>query len=319
MRVVFLGSGGFAIPSFEALLENGHDVAALVTQPDREKGRGRQLQPPPLKPVAERHGIAVLQPRRVREGEAVAALRALAPELQVVVAYGQILPREVIAIPPLGTVNVHASLLPRYRGAAPIQWAIVRGETVTGVTTMLIDEGLDTGPTLLARELAIGEDETAGELEPRLARLGAELLVETLAALAAGALRPQPQDAARASLAPVIRKEQGEVDWSQPAEALARHVRGFTPWPGAVARLAGRTLKLLRTRVEPGAGGSGEPGTLLGVDASGLVVACGAGTRLRVSEVQPESKRAMPAAAFAAGARLRPGVRFEPPLPPGPA
>jgi methionyl-tRNA formyltransferase len=199
VRIVFLGSGSFAIPCFEALLDAGHDVPALVTQPDRERGRGQALAPPPIKPVAERRGVPVLQPRRVREPEAQEALRRLEPELQVVVAFGQILPRSVIDVAPRGTVNVHASLLPKLRGAAPIQWAIATGEEETGVTTMLIDEGLDTGPTLLARRTPIGPEETAAELEPQLARLGAEVLLETVRGLATGTLVPSPQDDARAT------------------------------------------------------------------------------------------------------------------------
>jgi len=308
MRVVFLGSGRFAIPSLEALLAAGHDVAAVVTQPDREKGRGRELSPPPLKPAAAARGLKVLQPRRVREPEALAALQALAPEAQVVVAYGQILPRAVIDVAPRGTVNVHASLLPRYRGAAPVQWAIVNGEKETGVTTMLIDEGLDTGPVLLSRATPIGEEETAGELETRLAHLGGQLLVETLAELQAGRLVPRPQDAARASLAPIIKKEDGLIDWSRPAEALARRVRGFHPWPGAYTSARGRGLKVLRARAE--SGGEGAPGTLLRIDREGIVVTSGEGSALRLVEVQPESRHAMPAAAFAAGARLSVGERL---------
>jgi len=308
MRVVFLGSGRFAIPSLEALLAAGHDVAAVVTQPDREKGRGRELSPPPLKPAAAARGLKVLQPRRVREPEALAALQALAPEAQVVVAYGQILPRAVIDVAPRGTVNVHASLLPRYRGAAPVQWAIVNGEKETGVTTMLIDEGLDTGPVLLSRATPIGEEETAGELETRLAHLGGQLLVETLAELEAGRLVPRPQDAARASLAPIIKKEDGLIDWSRPAEALARRVRGFHPWPGAYTSARGRGLKVLRARAE--SGGEGAAGTLLRIDREGIVVTSGEGSALRLVEVQPESRHAMPAAAFAAGARLSVGERL---------
>jgi len=308
MRVVFLGSGRFAIPSLEALLAAGHDVAAVVTQPDREKGRGRELSPPPLKPAAAARGLKVLQPRRVREPEALAALQALAPEAQVVVAYGQILPRAVIDVAPRGTVNVHASLLPRYRGAAPVQWAIVNGEKETGVTTMLIDEGLDTGPVLLSRATPIGEEETAGELETRLAHLGGQLLVETLAELEAGRLVPRPQDAARASLAPIIKKEDGLIDWSRPAEALALRVRGFHPWPGAYTSARGRGLKVLRARAE--SGGEGAAGTLLRIDREGIVVTSGEGSALRLVEVQPESRHAMPAAAFAAGARLSVGERL---------
>jgi methionyl-tRNA formyltransferase len=307
MRVVLLGSGSFAIPSLEALLAAGHDVAAVVTQPDREKGRGRELSPPPLKPVAAVRGLKVLQPRRVREPESVAALEALAPEVQVVVAYGQILPRRVIDIAPRGTVNVHASLLPRYRGAAPVQWAIVNGEAETGVTTMLIDEGLDTGPLLLAEATPIGAEETAEALESRLAALGGELLVRTLKGLEEGAIVPRPQDPARASLAPLIKKEDGLMDWRLPAPALARRVLGFHAWPGAHTCLRGRGLRVLRAQVDAG---SGTPGTLLRAGRDGLVVACGDGTALRLVEVQPESGHAMPAAAFAAGARLTPGERF---------
>jgi len=308
VRIVFLGSGRFAIPSFEALLDAGHDVPALVTQPDRERGRGQALAPPPIKPVAERRGISVLQPRRVREPEAQEALRQLEPELQVVVAFGQILPRSVIDIAPRGTVNVHASLLPKLRGAAPIQWAIATGETQTGVTTMLIDEGLDTGPLLLARSTPIGPDETSAELEPRLARLGAEVLLETVDGLAGGRLVPAAQEADRATLAPILKKEDGRIDWSAPAAVIACRARGFLPWPGAFTLHEGRLLKALRVREATGA--EAAAGTVVSVSSDGVVVACGAGTGLRLVEVQPESRRAMPASAWAAGARLRPGARL---------
>jgi methionyl-tRNA formyltransferase len=309
MKVVFLGSGAFAIPSLEALIDAGHEVAAVVTQPDREKGRGRALSPPPLKPVALARGLRVLQPRRVKEPAAQDALRAIAPEIQVVVAYGQILPPSVIEIPPRRTVNVHGSLLPRYRGAAPVQWAIVNGETETGVTTMLIDAGLDTGPTLLARATSIGDEETAEELEQRLAVLGAALLVDTLAGLVDGSVTPTPQDHERATHAPIIRKEDGVIDWARPADAIAHRVRGFHAWPGATTTLAGRGLKVLRARALLGSSGDA-PGTLVQVDREGLHVACGEGSRLLLLEVQPESRHAMPATAFAAGARLAPGARL---------
>jgi methionyl-tRNA formyltransferase len=307
MRIVFLGSGSFAIPSLEALLQAGHDVAAVVTQPDREKGRGRALSPPPLKPVALSHGLEVVQPRRIKAPEALETLRGFRPEVQVVVAYGQILPRAAIDVAPRGTVNVHGSVLPRYRGAAPVQWAIVNGETETGVTTMLIDEGMDTGPVLLTRTTAIAGDETAPALEARLARMGADLLLETLAGLKEGTVQPVPQDASRATYAPLIRKEDGRLDWTQPAASIERRVRGFQPWPGAMTTLAGRELKVVKARVE--GGGAGEPGTVVEIGHRGVVVACGGGTMLRLLEVQPESRRPMPAAAFAAGARLVPGVR----------
>ena len=309
MRVVFLASGAFAVPSLEALVAAGHEVAALVTQPDRVSGRGLALVPPKVKPVAERHGIPVLQFERVRRPEAQEALRQLTPELQVVVAFGQILPRAVIDIAPRGTVNVHASLLPRLRGAAPIQWAIANGDTETGVTTMQIDEGLDTGPLLLSRSLAIAPEETAAELEPRLARLGGELLVETLAGLESGTLTAVPQDPACATLAPLLRKEDGRVDWTLPAHAIACRARGFYPWPGAYTQHDGRLLKLIRVRERPEPGGAA-PGEVVEASAAGVSVACGQDTHLLLEEVQPESRKAMPAAAWAQGARLQRGSRL---------
>lgn len=309
MRVVFLASGAFAVPSLEALVAAGHEVAALVTQPDRVSGRGLALVPPKVKPVAERHGIRVLQFERVRRPEAQEALRQLMPELQVVVAFGQILPRAVIDIAPRGTVNVHASLLPRLRGAAPIQWAIANGDTETGVTTMQIDEGLDTGSLLLSRSLAIAPEETAAELEPRLARLGGELLVETLAGLESGRLTAVPQDPARATLAPLLRKEDGRVDWTLPAHAIACRARGFYPWPGAYTQHDGRLLKLIRVRERPEPTGAA-PGEVVEASAAGVSVACGQDTRLLLDEVQPESRKAMPAGAWAQGARLQRGSRL---------
>ncbi len=308
MRLAFLGSGRFAVPSLQALISAGHDVAALVTQPDRESGRGRALAPPPTKPVAVARGIPVQQPGRIRQPEAVAALAAVQPEVLVVVAYGQILPRAVLDLAPRGAFNVHASLLPRYRGAAPIQWAIARGESQTGVTTMQLDEGLDTGPILMARATPIGPLETAGELEGRLAGIGAELLLETLDGLASGRLQPRPQDHALATLAPILRKEDGRVDWSRPASEIGWRVRGFHPWPGATAAWQGQGLKLLRVAEAPP--GPGAPGEILEAGPSGVLVGCGGGTRLWLAEVQPESRRAMPASAWAAGARLRPGGRL---------
>ncbi len=303
MRIAFLGSGAFAIPSFEALLGAGHEVVALFTQPDRHSGRGRRLLPPPLKPVALRHRVPVLQPPKIRDPEAVALLQGLSPEILVVVAYGQILPTAVIQAAPRGAVNVHASLLPRYRGAAPIQWAIVNGETTTGVTTMLIDQGLDTGPLLLSRAVPISPEETAAELEARLAPLGAQVLLETLDGLGSGALVPVAQEHAAATLAPLIRKAEGRIDWRQPAEVLERRVRGFQPWPGTTCRVSGRDLKILRARVSSQ---TGPAGTVVQVDKGGLVVGCGDGS-LVLLQVQPESGRPMSGAAFAAGARVVPG------------
>lgn len=303
-----MGSGRFAVPSLHALIDAGHELT-VVTQPDRERGRGRKLAPPPVKPAALARSLSVLQPGRIREPDVVARLRDLAAELHVVVAYGQILPQAVLAIPPRGTINVHASLLPRYRGAAPVQWAIANGETETGVTTMLLDEGLDTGPTLLSRATPIGSEETGAALEQRLATLGAQLLVATLDGLALGSIVPTPQDHVRATHAPLLKKEDGRVRWTDPAVSIERRVRAFQPWPGMTASFGGRGLKILKARVEPP--GPGEPGTLLAVDGDGPVTACGASTRLRLLEVQPESRRAVPAAAFTKGARLLPGQRFD--------
>ncbi len=310
MRIVFLGSGAFAVPSLEALLDAGHELACVVTQPDRRRGRGQSLGSPPVKLVAQERRLLLLQPHRVREPDAQTALRDLAPDLQVVVAYGQILPRSVIDLARLGTVNVHASLLPSFRGAAPIQWAIARGETETGVSTMQIDEGLDTGPVLLQRATPIGRDETAADLEPRLARLGAQVLLETVRGLEAGELRPTPQDHERATLAPLLKKEDGRLDWSRRAQELDCRVRGFQPWPGSFFPLEGRgTVKVLAARALDGESADERaPGRLLDVGSEGLQVACGAGSRLLVTSVQPESRRPMSAAAFAAGARLRPGL-----------
>ena len=311
MRLVFLGTGDFAIPSFEAVLLAGHEVLALVTQPDREKGRGQRVTPARIKAVAEARGIPVLQPRRIREDAALATLRNLRPQILVVVASGQILPKALLEIPPRGAINVHGSLLPRWRGAAPIQWAIASGDAETGVTTMLLDEGLDTGGVLLAQAAPIGPEETASELSPRLAALGADLLVRTLRGLEDGSLLPRPQDEARATKARILTKEDGRLDWNLPATALACRVRGFHPWPGAFAVFEGRSLKALRVLVEAGVGAGTVPGTVLAVDENGVVVACANGSRLRLLEVQPESRKAMPAAAFAQGARVRPGARLD--------
>jgi methionyl-tRNA formyltransferase len=297
------------VPSLEAVIGAGHEVAALVTKPDREKGRGQQLAAPPVKPVAEAHGITVLQPRKIREEGSVQALRALGPEILVVVAYGEILPKPVLDLAPRGAINVHASLLPRWRGAAPVQWAIAQGDSESGVTTMLLDEGLDTGPILLQHRTPISPEETAAELLPRLAARGAELLVETLAGLALGTVRPVAQEAALATAARILTKEDGRIDWAREATEIACRVRGFLPWPGAFTLFEGRTVKVLRARVEKG-GPPGSPGVVTQM-GDGILVACGKSTQLRLLSVQPESRRPMPAAAFAQGARLRPGDRFD--------
>jgi methionyl-tRNA formyltransferase len=277
-------------------------VLLAVTQPDRPRGRGRQLAPPPVKEAALALGLEVYQPERVRRPEAVETLRALAPEVMVVVGYGQIIPQTVIDIPPLGIVNVHASLLPKYRGAGPVQWAIVNGETRSGVTTMRIDAGLDTGDMLLRRETAIGADENAVELSARLADMGAALLVETLAALAAGAIVPEKQDSAQATYAPLLKKEDGVIDWSRTAQAIHNQVRGLQPWPGACATFRGQALHVWKSRPHAlAAGPARAPGTVIAVKP--LLVACGAGA-LELLEVQSEGRKRLPAADFANGQRI---------------
>jgi len=300
MRLVFLGTPAFAVPTLERLVERGHQVLAAVTQPDRPKGRGQTLAPPPVKEAALRLGMPVYQPERVKRPEAVDHLRSLAPEAMVVVGYGQIIPQSVIDIPPLGILNVHASLLPKYRGAGPIQWAIVNGETVTGVTIMRIDAGLDTGPMLLKAETAIGADETAIDLGRRLSVMGAGLLVEALDALAAGRVIPQPQDNAQATYASMLKKEDGRIDWTRSAAQIHNHVRGMQPWPGAYSIFRGAALHVWRARpVEAGAGHP--PGALVRIKPP--LVACGVGA-LELIEVQMEGRKRMPAADFANGQRF---------------
>ncbi len=308
MRLVFFGTPEFAVPSLEALVRAGHDVAAVITQPDRPAGRKQVPAPPPVKQKALELGLEVRQPERIRDPEFIAWLRALEPDAGVVVGYGKIIPPAIFQIPRHGIVNVHASLLPRYRGAAPIEWAIANGEMRTGVTTIRIDEGLDTGDILLQRETGIGEEETAIELRARLAAMGAELLVETLAGLQTGAIQPRPQDHAQATLAPMLRKEDGRIDWNRTAEEIARRVRAFVPWPGAYTWLRGKLLHLWRARAVE-APPAGPPGTLR-AEGERLLASCGAGTALEILELQLEGRRRMPAAEFLRGFRLKQNERF---------
>jgi methionyl-tRNA formyltransferase len=323
MRLVFLGTPAFAVPTLERMVEAGHQVLAVVTQPDRPRGRGQHPSPPPVKEAAARLGLAVRQPERVRLPEAVEFLRALQPEAMVVVGYGQIIPQTVIDLAPLGIVNVHASLLPKYRGAGPIQWAILNGETRTGVTTMRIDAGLDTGDMLLKTEIEIGPDENAFELGARLAAVGADLLVETLAGLAAGTIVPEKQDPSQATYARLLKKEDGMVDWSLPAQAIHNRVRGLQPWPGAYTTFRGQTLHIWKSRVhtswpaeapapqehKPLCTEVGQalppvnplPGRISSVKP--LIVNCGSGA-LELLEVQLEGRKRISAADFANGQRL---------------
>lgn len=296
-----MGTPQFAVPSLEALVAAGHDVKAVYTQPDRPKGRGQELGVSPVKEAALRLGLPVYQPERIRRAGPVEELAAFGAKAMVVVGYGQILPQSVIDLAPLGIINVHASMLPQYRGAAPIQWAIANGETSTGVTTMRIDAGLDTGDMLQRAELEIGPDETAPELSERLAALGAELLIESLSLLERGRVVPEPQDDSEATLAPILKKEDGVVDWTQPASIIHNRLRGFTPWPGATTTFRGTGLKLIRARLATDSGlGPGE----LAVRGKTLVAGCGGGTALELIEVQPEGRKRVSGESFANGARL---------------
>lgn len=303
VRIVFLGTPGFAVPPLAALAAAGHELLAVVAQPDRPAGRGQALREPATKAWARERGVPVLQPEKVRDGRLAAELRALRPDVLCVAAYGRILGDDLLELAPHGAVNVHGSLLPRYRGAAPIQWAIANGDRETGVSIMQMDEGLDTGDVLLQRALPILPDDTAQTLSPRLATLGGEALVAALALLAKRALVPVRQDPAEATLARILAKDDGRVDWARPAAEIANRLRGFAPWPGAWTTLDGRAVKLLAAAPEaPPRAGAG-PGEGRRSPGQGLSVGCGAGTSLLVTRVQPEGKAAQDALAFLNGLR----------------
>jgi methionyl-tRNA formyltransferase len=314
VRLIFLGTPAFALPSLDRLVADGHALAAVVTQPDRPAGRGQALRAAPVKRRALALGLPVLQPERIREPAVAERLRALAPEALIVVAYGQLLPSPLLALAPHGCLNVHASLLPAYRGAAPIAWALIRGERETGVSIMRLDAGMDTGPVCLQRAVPVGPDETAGELHDRLAALGAAALAEALRLVAEGRAAFTPQDHGRASLAPRLTPADLWIDWKAPAREVHDRIRGLAPAPGAVARWRGQLLKLLRSAVASEADPPGEdpvaPGTIVGLGAGGIVVRAGRGT-VRLLEVQAPGRRVLPAAAFARGARLAAGERLE--------
>ncbi len=299
MELIFLGTPAFAVPTLERVASAGHHVLAVFTQPDRPKGRGGQLNQSPVKEAALRLGLPVHQPERIRRPEAIEQLKQMSPDAMVVVGYGQIIPQAIIDIPKLGIINVHASLLPKYRGAAPIQWAIANGETRTGVTTMKIDAGLDTGDMLLKWETAIGPEEDALELGPRLAEAGAELLVETLRE------NPTPvkQDPAEATYAPILKKEDGEIDWNWPASRIFNRSRGFLPWPGAYSFFRGQIFHVWKLRVSSD-GPSGQPGQMI-VQKKRLFIACGEATVIEPIEVQVEGRKRMPAEAFLNGQHLK--------------
>jgi methionyl-tRNA formyltransferase len=307
MRIVFMGTPAFAVPAFEALLADGHEILAAVAQPDRPRGRGLTPAAPPIAQAARHAGVPVLQPERVRDPAFLATIEKTAPDLIVVVAFGQILPKQLLDLPPRGCVNVHASLLPRYRGAAPIQWAILRGEKVTGVTTMMMNERMDAGDVLLSRETPIAPDETAGALSERLSGLGADLLVETLRALEAGGLRARPQDETRATLAPRLRKDDGRVRWADAECDVLNRIRAVTPWPGATTASGGGSLKIWAAAAGEQASGGAKPGTILRADAAGILVATGEGGTVRLFELQAPGRKRLCAAEFLRGTRLAEG------------
>jgi len=311
LRLIYCGTPRFAVPPLEKVSAAGYKIDLVVTQPDRPRGRGLELTASPVKQCALALGLPVTQPDKIKANEAFRAqISALKPDAIIVVGYGRIIPQWMLDLPPLGNLNLHASLLPRYRGAAPIQWAIASGDAVTGVTTMRIDAGLDTGDILLQQELTLLPEDTAETLAPKLSAIGADLMVTTLRGLQAGSIQPRPQDHAAATLAPILKKEDGLIDWSLAAAGILNRLRGFQPWPGAYTKFRGKTLQVLRAAVSNASpAGASQPGTLT---ASGdrLVAACGAGTVLEIIELQLEGKKRATARDFLHGYRLQPGEKL---------
>lgn len=314
MRVVFMGTPTFAVPCINELIRaEDVTVCAAFTQPDKPVGRGHRMAPPPVKEAAEAAGVPVYQPATLRDPAVAELLRKLVPDAVVVVAYGKLLPEDVLNIPRLGCINVHASLLPKYRGAAPIQWSVLNGEAETGVTTMFMAKGLDTGDMILREKTAIGENETSGELYSRLSALGAPLLLKTLRLLEDGAAPRKPQADALATAAPMIDKSLSPLDWNAPATAVHNRVRGLNPWPCATAVLNGKRLKILRTAALPTATEDGAaPGTVTAVSEEGITVRCGKGS-VTILELQEEGKKKLPAYLYTVGHPVRPGMFFSPP------
>ncbi len=316
MRIVFCGTPEFAVPTLKHLLAQTHfEIVGVITQPDRPKGRGQEIPFSPVKEAALAAKVPVHQPEKIRDPEIEALLRKFSPDFVVIIAYGQIIPARLLGIPKLGWINLHASLLPKYRGAAPINWAIVNGETRTGLTTMRIDAGMDTGEMLLQREMAIEPKETAPELAAHMSACGGAIMAETLRGLAAGSITPKPQNHAEASYAPMLKKEDGRIDWKNPAIAIYNRMRGFAPWPGAYTTFRGQTCHVWGEPVskeeadlQSGATGAA-PGTLSGGENE-LFISCGGATVLRVAAVKLEGRKLVKATDFANGARLKNGERF---------
>jgi methionyl-tRNA formyltransferase len=307
MKIIYMGTPQFAVQPLLALAAAGHEIAGVVTRADKPAGRGRVLVAPPAKLTARDKGFTVFQPRRVREPEFLEVLRALSPDVIVVAAYGQILPAGILSLPRYGCLNIHASLLPLYRGAAPINWAIVRGETHTGITIMQMDEGMDTGGILLQERIPIEPQDTAGTLTSKLSLLGARLIIAALQGVGSGTLTPVPQDASRATLAPLLKKGDGLIDWKLPATEIHNRIRGLSPWPGAHSYLDGKMVKIIASTV---VAGSGEPGSVYEQDKKTLDAGTGSGM-LRILVIQPEGKKPMTAAEFQRGHRGIAGKKFK--------
>ncbi|HBW38441.1 methionyl-tRNA formyltransferase [Desulfosporosinus sp. BICA1-9] len=311
MRLVFMGTPDYSVPSLRALVREGHDIVGVFTQPDRPAGRGKNLKPSSVKVAAQELGLSVFQPLKIKTPEEIQLLKDLAPDSIIVVAYGQILSKDILQIPLKGCINVHASLLPAYRGAAPIHWALMKGETLTGVTTMLMDEGLDTGDMLLKREIEVSEEATTGEIHDQLATLGAELLIETLQELELGRLIQRPQTG-ETNYAPLLKREHERLDWSRSAVDLHHQIRGLNPWPGAYTTFRGENLKIWRSAPFLTVEKSSElttPGQIIQLSGDGLLVQTGEGI-LRILEVQPAGKRSMPAKSFFMGRHGEAGEQF---------
>jgi methionyl-tRNA formyltransferase len=309
MKLVFCGTPQFAVPTLLALIDAGHEIALVLTQPDRPSGRGMQLVAPPVKEMAEAAGLLIYQPEKIKNNEELRArLTAIAPDAIIVVAYGRIIPKWMLDLPRFGNINLHASLLPKYRGAAPIQWALARGETVTGVTTMRLDEGLDTGDILMRREVSIGAAETAEDLYPKLSQIGTEVMIQTLQGIESGSIATQKQDPRAASLAPILTREDGMINFSLSAKEIYDRWRAFQPWPGAWTIIDGK--KLLVSRLIPAhVASSAEPGIAL-LELGHLYAGCGERSWIELEEVQLEGKRRMPVGDFLRGFPLKSGDRF---------
>ena len=304
-RIVFMGTPIFASIILEGLFEDGWNVVGAVTQPDRPRGRGRKVSTPPVSQVAQAHGILVLQPKKIKDGVFLEDLTDLRPDMMVVAAYGRILPRDVLSLPPLGCYNVHASLLPAYRGPAPVRWAIINGEETTGITIFRMDEGMDTGDFLVFDSLEIGPDETAGMLTERLARLAARIITPALRDIVEGKARFVPQEHDKATVVPILKKGDGRIDWSLSAESIRNRIRGLDPWPGAFTFWRGKRLRLWEAEAKD-AGSAGKPGEVLSVDDEGVTVRAGEGT-LRLKSVQLEGGRRMRVEEFLRGHKMTPG------------